>query len=137
MDSGTFSRMNSCPPLENIEEEFPMCLPALTFPPSETPREPMEFLARSRSISALEVSKALASFTRHNSGGNGPVSRGVEIKVPPPPTQGASRNAENLSLATIPYAYASNATAELVMERILSQSVSFSYLLYCGLWSVH
>jgi len=129
MDSGTFSRMNSCPPLENIEEEFPMCLPALAFPPPETPREPMEFLARSWSISALEVSKALASFTGHNTAGNGPVSRGVEIKVPPPPppppppaTQGASRNAENLSLATVPFTYASNATAELVMERILSQS---------------
>lgn len=43
--------------LQNIEEDGPA---SWTCPPPETPTESMEFLARSWSISAVELSKALS-----------------------------------------------------------------------------
>ncbi|GMH12422.1 hypothetical protein Nepgr_014263 [Nepenthes gracilis] len=47
--------------LENINEDGPAkCLPASVAPP-ETPTESMEFLARSWSVSAVELSKALTT----------------------------------------------------------------------------
>ncbi|XP_068642147.1 VAN3-binding protein-like [Aristolochia californica] len=46
--------------LENIDEESPATWLPLSVPPPETPIEPMVFLARSWSLSALELSKALA-----------------------------------------------------------------------------
>ncbi|KAK8975823.1 hypothetical protein V6N11_057661 [Hibiscus sabdariffa] len=48
--------------LENIDEDGPArWLPPVCCPPPETPRESMEFLARSWSVSASELSKALAN----------------------------------------------------------------------------
>ncbi|KAG6538780.1 hypothetical protein ZIOFF_003908 [Zingiber officinale] len=48
--------------LEDIEEERPASSLPLALRPPETPTEAMEFLARSWSLSALEVSKALTLF---------------------------------------------------------------------------
>eukprot|EP01018_Ginkgo_biloba_P002606 Gb_33098 [translate_table: standard] len=121
MDPSVFSRINSSQPLENIEEDAPICLPSLPFPPPETPLEPMEFLSRSWSISALEVSKALAPLTGHNGGGNRAWFNSVDNKVAAA-NEGTGPKAEKLLPVTAPFAFASSATSQLVMERILSQS---------------
>lgn len=47
--------------LENIEEENAADWLPVTCPPPETPTESMEFLARSWSLSAVELSKALCN----------------------------------------------------------------------------
>ncbi|XP_024023841.1 VAN3-binding protein [Morus notabilis] len=47
--------------LENIDENGPAIWEATSCPPPETPTESMEFLARSWSVSAMELSKALSN----------------------------------------------------------------------------
>ncbi|GMN39960.1 hypothetical protein TIFTF001_009188 [Ficus carica] len=47
--------------LENIDENSPAIWEAISYPPPETPTESMEFLARSWSVSAMELSKALSN----------------------------------------------------------------------------
>ncbi|XP_068638525.1 VAN3-binding protein-like [Aristolochia californica] len=54
--------------LENIDEESPASWLPFPVPRPETPIEPMEFLARSWSLSALELSKALADSCNQSKG---------------------------------------------------------------------
>ncbi|PIN17777.1 hypothetical protein CDL12_09552 [Handroanthus impetiginosus] len=92
------------------------------FRPPETPREPMEFLSRSWSLSALEISKAIAPHK--NNPQNGAVS-GVAETI----HENISAELEETALAPFsgnPFSFCPSETSQLVMERIMSQSQEVS-----------
>ncbi|KAI7993466.1 VAN3-binding protein [Camellia lanceoleosa] len=79
--------------------------------------EPMEFLSRSSSVSAMEVSNALSPaqmLSKTFSGGGGEaIKEDIVGEVE-----------EAATVSGNPFSFASSETSQLFMERIMSQSVS-------------
>ncbi|KAJ7300161.1 hypothetical protein O6H91_09G043200 [Diphasiastrum complanatum] len=93
--------------LEGIREDSSTYLPSpSSYPPPETPQEPMEFLSRTWKISAVDVAKALAP---------GQVNDTRKLAR----CTGQSSELSGV-LETAPFTFASAMTSKMVMDRILA-----------------
>uniref|UniRef100_A0A6N2MS36 PH domain-containing protein n=1 Tax=Salix viminalis TaxID=40686 RepID=A0A6N2MS36_SALVM len=107
-------------PLLNLRrpDHSPACS---NIPLPESPRLPMEFLSRSWSVSALEVSKSLSCMASNKSASNSSCTTSSSILEDVAGEMTEEIMQTNPS-ANYQFSFASSTTSQLLLERIMSQS---------------
>ncbi|EPS72666.1 hypothetical protein M569_02090, partial [Genlisea aurea] len=90
----------------------------------ESPRGPMEFLSRSWSASAVQVCKALTAHHNHHhpTAARGGAAAAAVIPENGSVVVGGEEEEESAKLSGNTFSFASSATSQLILERIMSQS---------------